>query len=107
MFLYYKISFGLTKKNIFVRSSSPGGAQPRQLRREFNNLPPVDEYNGNGEQEGRMDPPPPPPGYRPGHYQGGAAPQQQHNNNNNNEMKTGQIYNSHEQIQEYVCYYLF
>ena len=54
-----------------------------------------------------MDPPPPPPGYRPGHYQGGAAPQQQHNNNNNNEMKTGQIYNSHEQIQEYVCYYLF
>ena len=41
-----------------LRSSSPG--QPvRQLRREFNNLPPVDEYNGNGEHEGH--PPPPPP----------------------------------------------
>ena len=45
-----------------LRSSSDGGQPVRQLRREFNNLPPVDEYNGNGEHEGHPPPPPNGPG---------------------------------------------
>jgi len=85
-----------------VRSNSlrSDSAPVRQIRREFNNLPPVDEYNGNAEHqqynsEHEQQ-------YRPGHYQGGGGVQQQQQHhhpqppiplphNNNNDVVKGSV----------------